>query len=144
MFLSSCMCCFSYTLKAFLFARPPQNQISFKLPYSSFHVILEDQLLVTYTVWTVSIYSGWVFSCFLTSGTYISHIRKCPENAARRGQTLKAVPNMESYQLHKTFYFCLQHKTLAQRIMLKKGFQQNVLASYKNETNFLHPCLLVL
>lgn len=79
-------------------------------------------MLVIYIVRTGSIYSDWVFSYFLTSGTYVPHARKWPKKAARRCQTLKAVPNMESYQLHKNFYFCLQLKTLAQRIMLKKGF----------------------
>lgn len=114
------------------------------IPYSSFHVVLENQLLFIYTIQTGFIYSGWAFSCFLTSGAYASHPRKCLEKAARRGQTLKAMPNMESDQMHTPFYFCLQHKTPAQRIMLKKGFYQNILASYKTETNFLGPFLVFL
>lgn len=84
------------------------------IPCSSFHVVIIGHL---HSI-DRPMYSDWVFSCFLTSGT-----RKCPVKALRKGQTLEAMLNMESYQLHK-FFFLSTTKPWPKESCCRKDFSK--------------------
>ena len=55
----------------------------------------------------------------------MSHTRQCLEKAAWRGQTLKAMPNIESYQLYKFFFL-----SAAQNPGPKSHAEERILTKY--------------